>query len=337
MCHVCIWYDSMNTDVFGDPSALRRIGTWMEENLSADVFRALTQRANRLRFEGHRSQRAAERKELLKIANRAERTYAKWVREGEPAASLCRVPGRQATHGLINVTYFPFRNCVERFYNDSRWYLQMTEDRVARGFPALTLEDMYRACRIRADSRASGASGHQPGWRNPNPLTKAEREQRGYVTIIVPREEGDGRGAQRIPLSSFRPAESGTGAPGTVQEVDAITRRLVATPTDRGDYGTGTGGKGWGKSEKGKHPRPTSSPYYPSGRNEQPRAPPAWAPGAAPAAGSSSASSSWTGPPPVLPPQVRDHRVTEQERLATAAQRPTRLRQRGRRLSHHSP
>ena len=80
------------------------------------------------------------------MANSSANRYQKLLDSGSPPASECRLFGQAG--GDNRTIYFPYRNVLERFRQDSRFHTQMTELRTRRGLRPYAARDMAEACDV---------------------------------------------------------------------------------------------------------------------------------------------------------------------------------------------
>eukprot|EP00959_Pyramimonas_sp_CCMP1952_P367046 7687794-Pyramimonas_sp.AAC.1 len=83
--------------------------------------------------------------------------------------------------------YHPFRNLMQRFLDDLRFHHQMTAARAGIGKKAWTIEDMRDACDIYDHSVRLGFAGRRNWWLNDGRLDRGTAQERGLVTISLPR------------------------------------------------------------------------------------------------------------------------------------------------------
>eukprot|EP00959_Pyramimonas_sp_CCMP1952_P314299 6579408-Pyramimonas_sp.AAC.1 len=109
------------------------------------------------------------------MAKRAETRYMLWCDAGSPPASACRMPGEPEDNRAL---FHPFRNVIQRFFNDSRFHHQMTGAREAVGQVPWTIEDMHMASGIHARSQAFGFAGRKNWWLNEVRMDRSTRQER---------------------------------------------------------------------------------------------------------------------------------------------------------------
>ena len=245
-----------------------------------------------IRLRGFQSSFAAEKSYFRRLADKTRKRHDRWVNAGRPAAAECRVAG--GPPDPTRVLYMPYVDVIARFLNCPRFHFNMTDQRIQAGKQALTAQDMARAVDIRLHSIESGQAGRVAWYLNQGRVCRAERRDRGFVTISVPRLHGDGREAvaiSRLPAFSSK----GKGAP-------------AATPATKG-ADKGQKGKASGSGTDLRTPFPPSPTLGPPARHGPPMVRPSRAPAVAAASGAAASSS-----------QLQ---YAEQARRATASPKPS--------------
>eukprot|EP00959_Pyramimonas_sp_CCMP1952_P214317 4484429-Pyramimonas_sp.AAC.1 len=104
----------------------------------------------------------------------------------------------------------------------------MTAARVKKGEKAYTIEDMRDACDIHDHSIRTGQAGRKKWWFNTGRLDRGTRQERGFITIALPRGDGTReKVAQRklAVLASIEPAMGSTDQRG-------VSSGIRTDPTD---------------------------------------------------------------------------------------------------------